>query len=214
MAKRGLLIVFSGPSGVGKGTVLQYFFKRNADCIYSISATTRTPRIGEEEGKDYYFITREKFGELAAKGEMLEYAEYNGNYYGTPKAMVEKQRNLGKHVILEIEVKGALEVRKNNPDAVLIFVMPPSWEALRRRLSGRGTDLPDAVEERMRIAGDEIALAREYDYVIVNDSVEGCAGQLRAVISAAACVPANQEDLIREVLEDAQAIDVPDHRQA
>jgi len=187
MTDRGLLIVLSGPSGVGKDTVLQQFLQNRTDCILSVSATTRPPREGEADGVNYYFMPRAAFERLANAGEMLEYAEYSGNLYGTPAEKVEERRRQGKHVILEIEVQGALQVREKCPDAVLVFLMPPSVEVLRRRLQNRGTESPEVVEKRMAVAEYEMAKAAEYDYIIVNRSVDESCVQLGAVITAAGC---------------------------
>lgn len=187
MTERGLLIVFSGPSGVGKDTLLTHLLARRPDCTVSVSATTRQPRPGEMDGRDYYFITREKFGELVACGKMLEYAQYSDNCYGTPADEVEHKRSQGYHVILEIEVQGALQVREHCPDAVFIFLMPPSMEALRQRLEKRGTESPEAIAQRIEAAEQEIAQAAGYDYLIVNHTIEESCAQLDAVITAASC---------------------------
>jgi len=185
MTKKGLLIVFSGPSGVGKDTVLQQLLRQRGDCAVSVSATTRPPRPGEADGVDYYFISRARFEEMAAGGEMLESASFAGNLYGTPAQLVERLRQQGVHVILEIEVQGALQIRRKCPDAVFVFLMPPSVEALRLRLTSRGTEPVEAVEKRLAVAAREMAMAREYDYVIVNDSVEQSCKELDAVINTA-----------------------------
>ena len=209
--KRGLLIVFCGPSGVGKGTVLKKFLEHNQECVLSISATTRCPRAGETDGKDYFFVSRERFSEIAATGGMLEYAEYNGNFYGTPKAAVEELLKAGRNVILEIEIQGALKIKELNLGAVFIFVMPPSWEALRQRLRDRNTETPESMTGRLGIAIGEIEKACLFDYIIINDHLDKCLDEISAVIKAAGCGACYRENLIREVLEDAQTIDVSDH---
>ena len=158
MNKKGQLIVVSGPSGVGKGTVLKEYLNSRDGIAYSVSATTRQPRPGEENGIHYYFLSREEFERTAAEGGMLEYASYNGNYYGTPKAPVEQQRNQGNDVVLEIEVQGALQVKKSCPDALLIFVAPPSFEELKNRLTGRQTEDAKTVENRSDFCADSFLL--------------------------------------------------------
>lgn len=199
MTKSGLLIVFSGPSGVGKDTVLGRFLQKQPDCALSVSATTRTPRPGEMEGEDYFFLSRERFGELVARGDMLEYAQYGGNLYGTPRQAVDKQLRQGKNVILEIEVQGALQIRKQRPDAVFVFVMPPSWESLVSRLKSRGTESTQALELRLAAARCEMLKARDYDYILINDDLDRCVDRLAAVIQAAQCSVNHMKDFIEEV---------------
>jgi len=203
MTERGLLIVLSGPSGVGKDTVLSLLREQRDDCVLSISATTRDPRPGETDGEDYFFITQEEFVRLKNAGDMLECAEYSGNCYATPARAVERLRAAGKHVILEIEVQGALQVREKCADAVLIFMMPPSMEVLRHRLTGRGTEAKDVVEERMRAARSEIARLGEYEYVIVNHCARESCRKLSAVITAAGCSVKRSINKLQEELTDA-----------
>lgn len=200
MTEQGQLIVLSGPSGVGKDTVLRRFLKQSPDCALSISATTRPPREGEVDGRDYFFLTREKFLELVEKGDMLEYAEYGGNFYGTPKAKVEEQLAGGKNVILEIEVQGALKIKEMRLNVVLTFIMPPSWDVLRERLELRGTDSPEKVAERLSIAKKEIKKACLYDFIIVNDDIDICISELKTVVSAARLRTEYRQNLIKEVL--------------
>jgi len=203
MIKPGLLVVLSGPSGVGKDTVLKEFLRHNPDCVLSISATTRQPRPGEEPGRDYFFMSTEKFGGLVAQGEMLEYAEYAGNYYGTPRDFVDTLLAQGKNVILEIEVKGAMQIKETRPDAVFVFVMPPSFHSLQERLSKRNTEPSWALKKRLKAARFEIAHATEYDYIIVNDSVEECRRSLESVIAAAALSTPHMKEFLEEVYRDA-----------
>ena len=184
MTERGLLIVFSGPSGVGKGTVRAKIFEQENNFKYSVSMTTRKQRPGEVDGVDYYFRTREQFEELIRKGEMLEYAEYVGNYYGTPLTYVNKTLDEGKDVFLEIEVQGALQVKKKKPDAVFVFLTPPDLEELRERLVGRGTDSDEVIASRLLKAKEEIRLMSEYDYAVVNDKVELAAERVKRIIEA------------------------------
>lgn len=170
--KKGLLIILSGPSGVGKGTVRQELFKdESLNLAYSISMTTRSPRPGEKEGVDYFFVSTEKFKENIEQGELLEYAQFVGNYYGTPKSHVEQLLDEGKNVVLEIEVQGALQVMEKCPHALTIFLVPPSFEELERRIRGRRTEDEDIVKERLDKARKEIATQGEYKYVVENDNV-------------------------------------------
>ncbi|EPX12706.1 guanylate kinase [Streptococcus agalactiae] len=185
MSERGLLIVFSGPSGVGKGTVRQEIFSTpDHKFDYSVSMTTRPQRPGEVDGVDYFFRTREEFEALIKEGQMLEYAEYVGNYYGTPLSYVNETLDKGIDVFLEIEVQGALQVKSKVPDGVFIFLTPPDLEELEGRLVGRGTDSPEVIAQRIERAKEEIALMREYDYAVVNDQVSLAAERVKRVIEA------------------------------
>ncbi|HEN6739073.1 TPA: guanylate kinase [Streptococcus agalactiae] len=185
MSERGLLIVFSGPSGVGKGTVRQEIFSTpDHKFDYSVSMTTRPQRPGEVDGVDYFFRTREEFEALIKEGRMLEYAEYVGNYYGTPLSYVNETLDKGIDVFLEIEVQGALQVKSKVPDGVFIFLTPPDLEELEERLVGRGTDSPEVIAQRIERAKEEIALMREYDYAVVNDQVSLAAERVKRVIEA------------------------------
>ena len=185
MSERGLLIVFSGPSGVGKGTVRQEIFSTpDHKFEYLVSMTTRAQRPGEVDGKDYFFRSREEFEELIRNGQMLEYAEYVGNYYGTPLTYVNETLDKGIDVFLEIEVQGALQVKKKVPDAVFIFLTPPDLNELQERLIGRGTDSEEVIAQRIERAREEIALMSEYDYAIVNDEVPLAAERVKRVIEA------------------------------
>jgi len=183
--QRGLLVVLSGPSGVGKGTVRRALFnKPNHDLVYSVSMTTRKPRPGEIDGVDYYFVDRKTFEKRIEEDKFLEWAEFVGNYYGTPKDIVEKQLSDGKEVVLEIEVNGALQVRKNMKDAVFIFLVPPGKKALYERLMKRGTESEESIRERMEKADKEFMLAHKYDYIVVNDDVDNAADRIMAIIRA------------------------------
>jgi guanylate kinase len=182
---RGLLIVLSGPSGVGKGTVRKALFEMpEQEFVYSVSMTTRAPRPGEVDGVDYYFVTREEFERQIAEGNLLEYAEFVGNYYGTPKDKVEEQLNKGKEVILEIEVNGALQVRDKCKDAVFVFLVPPTREALYERLKSRGTECEERILARINKANKEFKLAHQYDYIVVNDEIYNAADRIMAIIRA------------------------------
>lgn len=168
----GKLIVITGPSGVGKGTIVRSLTARHPELYFSISATTRQPRPGEIDGKDYYFVSKQQFETAIEQDELLEWAEYAGNYYGTPKTSVKEQLNLGKWVLLEIELIGARKVKKIFPDALLIFILPPSLEELGRRLRGRGKDSPEAISRRLVRAKAEIEAKDEFNIQIVNDNLE------------------------------------------
>lgn len=183
MRNKGLLLVVSAPSGCGKGTILGEILK-DEGFYYSISATTRAPREGEQDGVNYYFITKEEFEQRIARGGMLEYAQYCGNYYGTPKKEVEQMREAGRDVILEIEVEGAMKVRSLCPDAVFLFIAPPSVEELRRRLNKRGTEAAEVIEERVAQASRELSYADRYDYIIVNGELEKAIDDFRTIVRA------------------------------
>ena len=183
MSERGLLIVLSGPSGVGKGTVRKAIFERDDNEFeYSVSMTTRPMRKGEVDGVDYYFRTKEEFEAMIEAGEMLEYAEYVGNYYGTPLTYVNKTLDEGKDVFLEIEVQGAQQVKEKVPDGVFIFLTPPDLAELKARIVGRGTDSPEVIEERMRVARQEIEMMALYDYAVVNDQVQNAVDRIKDII--------------------------------
>ncbi|MGI5857247.1 MAG: guanylate kinase [Candidatus Merdivicinus sp.] len=197
---KGSLIVFSGPSGCGKGTVLKEFFASGGQAFYSVSATTRKPRSGEEDGVHYYFLTREAFERKLEDGEILEHTTYCGNYYGTPRGPVYERLDRGENVILEIEVEGAFQIREKCPEAVLIFVMPPSLTELRQRLEGRQTEDADTIRRRMEAARREVRMAYRYDYVIVNDVLEEAVGELKAILRAESLKTSNRKKFIDEVL--------------
>lgn len=177
----GKLIVISGASGVGKGTVVKAMMAQRQDLFFSVSATTRPPRPGEVDGQDYYFVTRETFESMIARGEMLEYDEHAKNYYGTPKAQVEEKQKMG-HVLLDIEPNGARNVKNNYPEAVLIFIMPPSVEELERRLRGRNDTPEDQIAIRMERAKWEMDQRSWYDHVVINDNAERCAREILKII--------------------------------
>jgi len=180
---RGKLIVISGPGGVGKSTITSAL-RGDPRFWISVSATTREPRVGERDGVDYFFHSHAKFMELIQRGEFLEWAEFAGNLYGTPRSPVEEWRNLGKHVILEIEIAGARQIRAHEPQATLVFIAPPSWDELVRRLTGRGTDSPERRAARLALAEQEMAAASEFDTILVNESVEGLIAELVSLATA------------------------------
>ncbi|UJF35270.1 guanylate kinase [Paenibacillus hexagrammi] len=185
--ERGILIVLSGPSGVGKGTVCAALRKLSSDIVYSVSATTRAPRQGEVEGVNYFFKTREQFQQLIDADEVLEWAEYVGNFYGTPRRFVEDTLRSGHDVILEIEVQGALQVKQKFPEGVFIFLLPPSLDELQNRIVTRGTETEEVIQSRMSVAVDEIRLMEHYDYAIVNDRVETACSKIQAILAAEHC---------------------------
>jgi len=179
----GKLIVLTGPSGVGKGTLVKSLLDRNPHLHLSISATTRLPRSGEKDGVDYYFMDRTRFEQKIEKKELLEWAEYAGNYYGTPKESVEKQIASGKSVLLEIELLGARAIEKTYPDALRLFILPPSMAELERRLKARGKDTPEAIAKRLERAKTEVAASQEFDRQIVNDDIETALMEIESAIA-------------------------------
>lgn len=188
MKERGLLIVLSGPSGVGKGTVRKEIFSQNdANFQYSISMTTRRPRAGEVDGVDYFFKSKEEFEELIKQDKLLEWAEYVGNYYGTPVDYVEQTLTEGRDVFLEIEVQGALQVRKAFPEGLFIFLAPPSLNELKNRIVTRGTESQELIDNRMKVAKEEIIMMDAYDYVVENDRVDLACERINAIVVAEHC---------------------------
>lgn len=180
---RGLLIILSGPSGVGKGTIRKYFENnRKLNLAYSTSMTTREPRNGEIDGKDYFFTTREKFQEAVRNGELLEYAEFVGNFYGTPLSEVERLRDEGKNVLLEIEVQGAKQVQKKCPEAISIFIIPPSMDELEKRICGRKSEPEEVIQERLAKAASEMKMVPDYKYIVCNDDPKLAAELIETII--------------------------------
>lgn len=201
--QRGLLIILSGPSGVGKGTVRAAIFKENLfNYVYSVSATTRKSRPGEVDGTDYYFVSREEFEQMIREDALLEYAEYVGNYYGTPIQMIEDNLSQGRDVFLEIEVQGAMKVREKMPEGIFIFLAPPNLEELESRIAGRGTDCPEVIYERMQMAREEIDLMQHYDYVVVNDTVENAVKRVNAIIQCEHLKVERVVDRIKQEIQD------------
>lgn len=200
--EKGLLIVLSGPSGVGKGTVREALFKReDHNLVYSVSMTTRAPRNGEVNGREYFFVSKEEFEDNIKNGKMLEYAEFVGNYYGTPLDEVKKQLNNGNEVVLEIEVQGALQVREKMKDAIFIFIAPPSIDALYKRLRKRGTESEEIIQARIDKSRRELTLAYKYDYIVVNDTVDNAADRIMAIIRAEHAKTERSIHKYREILE-------------
>jgi len=188
-----LLLVISGPSGVGKGTICRELQKLDPTIYLSVSVTTRPPREGEKEGKDYYFVSEDRFRELMEQGELLEWARVYDYFYGTPRTAVNKARAAGRDVLLEIDVQGGLKVRENCPDSILLFVLPPSLEDLSIRLKRRGTESSDSIDSRLRWAESELPYYKQYDYVVVNDTVAEAVAKVSAIRIAEKCRPQNQK---------------------
>ena len=187
--RKGKTFIFSGPSGVGKSTILKGLMEKRGNLYFSVSATTRDPRPGEENGVHYHFLSEDTFRYWIAQEEFLEYAQYVGNFYGTPKRYVDTAMEEGKDVILDIEVQGAAQVSAKRPDVVRIFIAPPSWSELESRLTQRGTDTPEKVQQRLQRAKEEVESAHVYDYVVINDSVERAVFELDAIMTAEHCRP-------------------------
>ena len=198
MTKKGLLLVVSGPSGVGKGTICKEYLGKYDDCALSVSATTRAPRDGEVDGVSYFFLSHEEFRKKIAEGGFLEHAVFCDNYYGTPKDDVMKKLDEGKNVILEIEVQGALQVRSHYPEAVFVFVIPPSMEELENRLRGRGTETDDVIAKRLERAKAEFKYIDKYNYTLTNDTVENAVDVLHSIIEAEKCVMARNYDYLKQ----------------
>lgn len=196
--RNGRLIVMSGPSGAGKGSIIQKYMAQNSDCVFSVSATTRPPRTGEEDKVHYYFIEPEEFLRLLESGGMLEYTVYNGNYYGTPRSYVEEVIGRGQDMILDIEVNGGMQVKANYPNALMIFVLPPSYPALEERLKGRGSENDQSVVARLETAKAELAKAWNYDYILINDDLDAAVEDFRSIIKAERCRRENNPAFLRE----------------
>lgn len=182
--RKGLLIVISGASGTGKGTVCKKLLADLPKVAYSISATTRKPRVGEQNGREYHFLSVDEFKSWISEEKFLEYAEVYGNFYGTPLNMIEEQLNRGEDVLLEIDVQGALNVKQKCPEGIYIFLLPPSLNELKRRIEGRGTENPESLARRLKNALSEIKIGLQYDYVVVNDTIDNAAAQIKAILTA------------------------------
>ncbi|MFC7320390.1 guanylate kinase [Halobacillus campisalis] len=203
--EKGILFILSGPSGVGKGTVRKALFDQSTDLRYSISMTTRDPREGEVDGVDYFFKSREEFERLIEQGQLIEHAEYVGNYYGTPKEYVEHTLEQGKDVFLEIEVQGALKVRENFPQGVFVFLIPPSLEELKDRIVSRGTETEEKVKNRLLAAKEEIEMMDAYDYVVVNDQVDSAVKKVQAIVASEHCKRERVSNQYKKALEADQS---------
>ncbi|MBR5872901.1 MAG: guanylate kinase [Oscillospiraceae bacterium] len=205
MNRRGVLTVISGPSGVGKGTVIKRLFEIEDNLYFSVSATTRKPRPGEIDGVHYSFKTREEFEHDIETGEMLEYAIFNGNYYGTPRSAIEQRLSEGKDVVLDIEIQGAKNVKKIMPESALVYLLPPDIEELKRRLIGRNTEDAETIAGRLHTAHSELNEAPEiYNYFIVNDLVDNAAMKIKDIIEGERCSKTAMQEVLKQILEEAE----------
>ena len=207
MNHQGILVVVSGFSGAGKGTLMKELLKRYDNYALSISATTRAPREGETDGKEYFFVTKEQFEKMRDERKLVEYAQYVNNYYGTPKEYVEQKMAEGKDVILEIEIQGALKVKKRFPDALLLFVTPPSAEELRRRLVGRGTETLEVINARLARAAEEASGMEAYDYLLINDDLDRCVEEMHQLIQLQHNKTSYHLDFLSRMREDLYHLD-------
>lgn len=204
MSKGGVFVV-AGPSGSGKDTLFKELFKRKPEIKFSISSITRPMRVGEVEGEKYNFITREKFLSMLENNELLEYNEYIGNFYGTPKAPVIAAIENGDDILIEVDVNGAKEICEKLPEAITVFIMPPSYKELKRRLSGRGTETQELIDKRLKEALNEIARATEFDYIVVNDNIETAVDDIIEVISSSRLMQKRQKNIIDGVLSNVES---------
>lgn len=205
MNRKGILTVVSGFSGAGKGTLMKALMSKYDNYALSISATTRKPREGETDGKEYFFKETEEFEKMIEEGQFIEYAKYVGNYYGTPKAYVDEQLSNGKDVILEIEIQGALKVKERFPETLLLFVTPPSADELERRLTGRGTEDEKTIRSRLSRASKEAEGVEEYDYLLINDSLDECVDTMHNVIQSEHYKTSRNLDLIENIREELKS---------
>lgn len=199
MKRKGIIIVVSGFSGAGKGTLMKKLTEMYDTYALSVSMTTRAPRPGEQEGKDYFYVSREEFERRIEQEGFVEHAEYCGNYYGTPRDYVESQLEAGRDVILEIEIQGALEIKKKFPTSLLLFVMPPSVAELKRRLIGRGTETEDVIDRRLCRAAEEAQGIDKYEYIIINDNLDTCVKEMHSLIQGAHDTPFRNKEFIGEI---------------
>ena len=199
MNRKGILVVLSGFSGAGKGTIVKRLLSDYKQYALSVSATTRAPRPGEEEGKAYFFKTKQEFEKMIAEGAFIEYARYVDNYYGTPKEYVRQQLDAGRDVILEIEIQGARKVKEQFPDTLMLFVVTPDAATLKERLTGRGTESPDVIRDRLRRASEEAEGIGAYDYLVVNDDLDTCVAKVHALIESEHCRISRNTDYIKEM---------------
>lgn len=202
MRSKGILVVVSGFSGAGKGTLMKRLVEKYDNYALSVSATTRKPRPGERDGREYFFLTREQFEKKIAEHTLIEYADYCGNYYGTPRDYVERELAGGRDVILEIEIQGALKIKEQYPDALLLFVTTPDAAELRRRLSKRGTETEEVIQKRLLRAAKEAEGIEEYDYIVINDDLETCVQELHGIIAAARHTPRRNGEFIEKMRRD------------
>ena len=189
---KGKTFIICGPSGVGKGTVVSRLMEADPTLYFSVSATTRAPRAGEADGVHYHFLTREKFQEWIDAGDFLEHAQFVGNFYGTPRRYVDEAMDQGRDVLLDIEIQGAEQIHQKRPEAVRIYIAPPNWEELERRLTGRGTEDGEKIRSRLARGREEFAAARDFDYLVINDTVDHAVAEIRAIMTAEHCRPAER----------------------
>lgn len=206
MKRKGILIVVSGFSGAGKGTLMKELVSSYDNYALSISMTTRNPRPGEVEGREYFFVSKETFEEKINRNGFVEYACYCDNYYGTPREYVEKQLEEGKDVILEIEIQGAMKVKEKFPTALMLFVMPPSAEELKRRLEGRGTESAEVITQRLKRASEEAEGIEEYEFIVINDKLEECVKEMHSLIMAAHDTPDRNQEFIDNMRKELKAL--------
>ncbi|MBQ8597992.1 MAG: guanylate kinase [Lachnospiraceae bacterium] len=206
MKRKGILIVVSGFSGAGKGTLMKKLVSSYDNYALSISMTTRTPRPGEEDGREYFFVSKDTFEEKISQDGLVEYACYCDNYYGTPREYVEKQLEAGKDVILEIEIQGALKIKEKFPTALLLFVMPPGVEELKRRLEGRGTESSEVIAKRLKRATEEAEGIEAYDYIVINDKLEECVEEMHSLITAAHNTPIRNQEFIDKMRKELETL--------
>lgn len=206
MNHKGILMVLSGFSGAGKGTLMKKLLETYDNYALSVSMTTRQPREGERDGIEYFFSTKEAFEQKIEEGGLIEYAQYCGNYYGTPKAYVEEQLAKGKDVILEIEIQGALQIKEKFPEALLLFAMPPSIEELEKRLRGRGTETEEVISKRLLRAGEEAEGMDAYDYLVINDDLERCVEEIHSIVNAARNTPIRNKEFITQIKTELMAL--------
>ena len=202
MQTKGVLVVVSGFSGAGKGTVMKALLEKYDNYAVSVSATTRSPRPGEENGREYFFLTESQFEDMIRNDELIEHARYVDHYYGTPKKYVEEKMAAGKDVILEIEIQGAMKIKEQFPESLLLFVTPPSAEELQKRLVGRGTETADVIAQRLARAYEESEGMDAYDYIVVNDDLDECAAAVQKYVEAAKNVPSRRVEFITEIREE------------
>ena len=206
MNEHGMLVVVSGFSGAGKGTLMKELLNRYENYALSISATTRAPRTGEVDGKEYFFVTEEHFNDMIEKEELIEYAQYVNHSYGTPKEYVLNQMKMGKDVILEIEIQGALKVKERFPEAILLFVMPPNAQELKRRLVGRGTESMEVINARLRRASEEAQGMEAYDYILINDEIDTCVEEMHLMIQVQHKRASNNMAFLSQIREELKNI--------
>jgi guanylate kinase len=206
MNEHGMLVVVSGFSGTGKGTLMKELLNRYENYALSISATTRAPRTGEVDGKEYFFVTEEHFNDMIEKEELIEYAQYVNHSYGTPKEYVLNQMKMGKDVILEIEIQGALKVKERFPEAILLFVMPPNAQELKRRLIGRGTESMEVINARLRRASEEAQGMEAYDYILINDEIDTCVEEMHLMIQVQHKRASNNMAFLSQIREELKNI--------